>query len=81
MLAALALCVEESQHFYPPPAATHHHCHRLHATASRGLIVWVLGAEVQSLETRASGMSVVMGCNSLMAWAIGGGEVVGWVVG
>ena len=35
--------------------------------------MWVLGAEVQTLETRTSGMSAVVASNYLLSFAIGQG--------
>lgn len=40
---------------------------------SWGPIVWVLGAEVQTLDTRTSGMSAVVAANYLLSFAIGQG--------
>ncbi|PSC76169.1 H(+) hexose cotransporter 2 [Micractinium conductrix] len=40
---------------------------------SWGPVVWVLGAEVQTLETRTSGMSAVVASNYLLSFAIGQG--------
>lgn len=39
----------------------------------RGPIVWVLGAEVQTLDTRTSGMSAVVFANYISSFIIGGG--------
>jgi len=46
----------------------------LHSTLPpcRGPIVWVLGSEVQTLDMRASGMSVVVFVNYLLSFVIGG---------
>lgn len=38
---------------------------------SWGPIVWVLGAEIQSLQTRTSGMSAVVLCNYLLSFVVG----------
>jgi hypothetical protein len=39
--------------------------------ARRGPIVWVLGAEIQTLDTRTSGMSAVVASNYLLSFVIG----------
>lgn len=46
---------------------------------SWGPAVWVLGAEIQTMETRASGMSSVVFCNYIMSFVIGESLEVIWV--
>ena len=43
--------------------------------------MWVLGAEIQTMDTRTSGMSATVAVNYLCSFIIGGPGWSGWLVG